>query len=32
MAQANCFLVVGAEVEDLEAGADVDVWMRRDVL
>jgi molybdopterin molybdotransferase len=32
MAQANCFLVVGAEVEDLAAGADIDVWMRRDVL
>jgi molybdopterin molybdotransferase len=32
MAQANCFLVVGAEVENLAAGADVEVWMRRDVL
>ena len=32
MAQANCFLVVGAEVEDLVTGVDVDVWMRRDAL
>jgi molybdopterin molybdotransferase len=32
MAQANCFLVVGSQVDAMHAGDDVSVLMRRDVL
>jgi molybdopterin molybdotransferase len=32
MAQANCFLVVGADVSSLSAGDSVNVLMRKDIL
>jgi molybdopterin biosynthesis enzyme len=32
MAKANCFLVVGADIQTLAPGENVNVLMRRDIL